>query len=253
MKPGEPDSGAASIRLDLIQTRWSLIRQAHTLSGGTPDHARNALVMRYGSSVRRYVGALLRDDHDADEVAQDVIVRMLRGDFGKADPTRGRFRDLLKTAIRNMVKNHWEKQNRRRPVEHELDLLAGNTEQPDERWDDAWRTNVLDLAWGALQSYEESHAGSIAYTLLRLRADHPDDNSEQLAERLTKATARVVKPEAVRQQLRRSRVRFAELLVVEVANGLESAEPDRVQQELIALGLYETVREFLPPEWNTKT
>jgi len=252
MKPGEPDSGAASIRLELIQTRWSLIRQAHTLSGGTPDSARNALVMRYGSSVRRYVGALLRDDHDADEVAQDVVVRMLRGDFGKADPTRGRFRDLLKTAIRNMVKNHWDKQNRRKPVEHDLELLPGTGDQKDDQWDDAWKTNVLDLAWGALQSYEETHAGSIAYTLLKLRSDYPEDNSEKLAERLTKATGRQVKAEAIRQQLRRSRVRFAELLVTEVANGLETAEPDRVKDELIALGLYETVREFLPPEWNAK-
>jgi len=252
MKPREPDSAGVSIRLEMIQTRWSLIRQAHTLSGSTPDQARNALVMRYGSSVRRYVGALLRDDHDADEVAQDVIVRMLRGDFGKADPTRGRFRDLLKTAIRNMVKNHWEKQNRRRPVDYELDLVAGQAEPVDDRWDEAWRTNVLDLAWGSLKDYEETHTGSIAHTILKLRTDHPDDTSEQLAEKLGKVTGRPVKPEAVRQQLRRSRVRFAELLVTEIANGLESSDPDRVQDELIALGLYETVREFLPPEWNAK-
>ena len=113
-----------SIRLDRIPTQWSLVRRAHTLSTPDAGEARKALVLRYAGAIRRYVGAVMRNDADADEVAQEVVVRMLRGDFHGADPERGRFRDLLKTAARNMVRDHWERQNRRRGVEYDLDHWA---------------------------------------------------------------------------------------------------------------------------------
>ena len=67
--------------------------------------ARNVLVLRYLPAMRRYIAALLRGGPDADDVTHDVVVRLLSGDFAGADPARGRFRDLLKTAIRNIVRN----------------------------------------------------------------------------------------------------------------------------------------------------
>src|SRR5262245_5988742 len=99
-------------RIDAITTRWSLLRLAHDASADTVQ-ARQALVLRYASAIRRYLGAVLRSRDDADELAQEVIVRLMRGDFAGADPSRGRFRDFLKTAVRNMVSNHWSKQSRR--------------------------------------------------------------------------------------------------------------------------------------------
>ena len=56
-------------------------------------------------------------------------------------------------------------------------------------------------------------------------------------------------PEAARQQLRRARVKFAELLIEEIADGLEDASPDDVEEELAALGLMDYVRD-LPPDWR---
>src|SRR5262245_48930499 len=94
----------APSRLDAMSTRWSLLRRAHEDSTASAKDARNALVMRYSAAIRRYVGAIMRDDATADEVAQDVIVRMLQGNFAGANADRGRFRDFLKTAIRNTVK-----------------------------------------------------------------------------------------------------------------------------------------------------
>ncbi len=85
--------------IDAIKTRWSLVRLAH-LNGQAIDagQARQRLVMRYAAAIRRYVGAIVRDQNHADEISQEVIVRLIRGDFSGADPQRGRFRDLLKTA-----------------------------------------------------------------------------------------------------------------------------------------------------------
>ena len=234
-------------RLEAISTRWTLFRRAHQGSIASAGDARDALVLRYSPAVCRYVGAMIRNDQDADDVSQDVVLRLLAGDFAGADPQRGRFRDFLKTAIRNMVRNFWSRQKRRRPVDVDVGRLESEQDDPDEGpWLAAWRRSVLDLAWKALEQHQRSRAGSVCYTLLRLRTDHPDDTSEQLAARLSEQAGKPFRAAAVRQQLHRARSRFAELLVDEVANGLDGPTPQRTEDELIALGLWELVRDFLP-------
>jgi RNA polymerase sigma-70 factor (ECF subfamily) len=247
-------------RLDSITTRWSLVRRAHAETQTTAGlqtsscQARQALVLRYAGAIRSYIGAITRNDDQADEVAQEVVVRFMRGDFAGADPERGRFRDLMKTAVRNMVRNLWEREARRRGVDVELGQLplareSGQNEEAD-CWTDAWRRNALDLAWSALEDHQRRHPDSVAYTLLRLRTDFPDETSEQLATRLSETTGRTIRADALRQQLRRARVLFAQLLVEELADGLDQPTPDRIQDELICLGLYEYIRDVLPSDWQ---
>src|SRR5688500_86825 len=102
-------------RLEAIVTRWSLLRRAHD-DNTQAVAARQTLVTRYATAVRSYVRAIMQGSADADEVAQDVVVKMLQGNFAGADPERGRFRDLLKVAVRNLVKNRWARENRRQGV-----------------------------------------------------------------------------------------------------------------------------------------
>lgn len=245
MTPDRPDPQAS--RLEAIATQWSLIREAH--ANGRPQDAtaaRQALVLRYAKAIRRYVGGIVKNSEDADELAQDAVMRLMKGDFAGADPGRGRFRDLLKTAVRNMVHNHWAKSNRRRPADADLDAVAGPEEVKDDAWDAAWRQTVLDHAWAGLKEYERANAGKWSFTLLRLRADFPDADSEELAAKLGAKTGSAVRADACRQMLRRSRLRFAEILARETASGLADASPDRVAEELAAIGLLEYVRDFLP-------
>lgn len=237
-------------RLDRIETRWSLVRRAHggTLQSGS--EARRTLVLRYSSAIRGYVGALTRNREDSDEIAQDVVVRMLRGDFGGADPDRGRFRDLLKVAVRNMVKNHWDKSNRRKSVDHDLERVAEVRDDNDaDPWIDQWRSNVMQNAWQALMDYEQRHPDRPMATVLQMRASFPEDTSQQMAERLSQQLGKPVRADSLRQQLRRARVRFAEYVVEEIADGLNVANPDRIQEELIHLGLYEQIKDVLPNDW----
>ena len=195
-------------RLEAISTRWTLLRQAHAGSTFSSAEARNMLVLRYLPAVRRYVGVMMQGDEAAADVTQDILVRLLDGDFGGADPGRGRFRDLLKVAIRNMVRNDWARQKRRRPIAMDVSELAAEASDPDDgTWLIAWRKSVLDLAWNALEQQQRQQPGSVAYTLLRLRIDHPDDTSEQLAERLSRQLGKPVRPDALRQKLRRAQAR----------------------------------------------
>src|SRR5437762_1642647 len=71
-------------RLDDINTRWSLLRLAHASPGGQAGAARDALVLRYAAAIRGYVGAMLPDAQDADELAQEIVLKLLRGDFAGA-------------------------------------------------------------------------------------------------------------------------------------------------------------------------
>jgi hypothetical protein len=174
------------------------------------------------------------------------MTRMLQGDFAKADKKRGRFRDLLKTATRNMVRNYWEKQKVRAGVA--LDPAELPEEDRDQGWDVACRQNLLDLAWAALEEHERTHPGSLAYRILRLRTEYSDESSDKLATRFSAILGQPMRADTFRQQLRRARVRFAEFLVREIADGLDSPDSNRIREDLIDLELYESVKDLLPGE-----
>jgi DNA-directed RNA polymerase specialized sigma24 family protein len=240
-------------RLEEIGTEWGLLEQAHQ-DDPAAGAARNALVLRYARAIRNYVGALVRDPQDADEVAQEVLVRLLRGQFAAASPERGRFRRMLATAAHNLARTWWQRKQRRAGADVDVsEVAAADVPVPGEAEAVAgWRQAMLDLAWKALEEYERTHAGTVAWSVLRLRAENPTDDSEQLAARLSQHTGRPFRPEAVRQQLRRARVRFAEALLEEVARGLDDPTPGRIEEELMEVGLMEYVQGFLPPDWRDR-
>ena len=235
--------------IESIQTRWSMIRNAHLK--GLPDSvsdARRLLVMRYAPAIRRYVGGIVRNDDQADELSQDVMVRLMRGDFGGADPGRGRFRDLLKTAIRNIVRNSWEKDGRRKTVDADLDLIAREeADSIDSEWTALWRKSVLDNTWNRLLAEDEGKPNP-GYQALKLRSEFPDATSDELAEKLSVKTGTSIRPDNCRQILKRARNRFADHLLDEVRASLDSESEDRLQEELGALGLLEFVRDHLSNE-----
>jgi hypothetical protein len=252
----EPPLSPEQVPLDQIPTNWEDLKKAHeNYSVTTAGAARNALVLRYSAAIRKYLCVLVREEQDADELSQEILVRLLRGDFARANPERGRFRDYLAVAARNLVKGYWSRKIRQ--AGQPLDVNQFADDEPDEAPGDAeliatWRRSILDLTWSTLEEYQRSHKGSVSFTLLRLRADHPDDDSEQLAARLSKVLGRPLRADAVRQQLRRARLRFAQYLLEEVARGLDSPTPERVEEELIEIGLIEYVRDFLPPDWHSR-
>jgi RNA polymerase sigma-70 factor (ECF subfamily) len=247
----EPTTGPKeATRLEAISTQWSLLRLAQD-TGTAAEPARNALALRYARAIRKYLGALVGDAHDADDLAQEAVVRILRGQFAQADPDRGRFRDYLKAALRNLVRTLWTRQQRRLTRELEKELI-GPAAAPDDVWIATWREALLEQTWMALEHLQRQQPGNLAHTLLRLRADYPEDDIDHLAKRLARATGRPMRPDAVRQQLRRARLRFAELLLEELARTMERPTPEGVEIELAELGLMDYVRDFLPDDWRQR-
>lgn len=235
-----------------IATRWSLVMLAHRGTVTSAGPARNELVLKYRRAIRAYLGAMLRDDHVADELTQEVVVRLLSGTFAAADPERGRFRNYLKVAVRNMARAYWQNRLRDRASAVDPATLAVAKEDAvdDPVWDYDWRSTVLHSTWGALKKFEQANTGNVFYSVLKLRSENPELNSTALAQLLGAQTGTTYTAANVRQQVHRAKFRFAQLLVEEVAHSLDWPLPDEVEQELIDLGLIKYVREYLPPDWK---
>lgn len=238
MSHDTPDEPSPQVWLNQISTHWATLRNAEQF------------FLRYGPAIHNYLSALFRDPADAEEVTQEVLLRAVGHGFDRATPDRGRFRDYLKVTVRNAALTFLR---RRRPVLLSDDSLAQLPATPDvgsadDAWLRDWQGCLLDRVWRALRLHEHQSPGNLAYTVLRLAVDHPEEDSPALAARVAQGSGRPLRADAFRKQLSRARRKFAELLLAEVAQTLEGPTPERVEEELADLGLLEYLREFLPPD-----
>jgi RNA polymerase sigma-70 factor (ECF subfamily) len=232
-------------RLSQLSTEWSLVFQ---LQDGTPEQvgaAQVALMHRYAGAVHRYLLAVLHDQDAASELDQEFALRFIRGDFHRADPSRGRFRDFVKQALRNLMIDYRRRQ-RVRPRNlgddvPERAVEASGDPEFDSRFLGSWRSELLSRAWDALAKLQQS-SGQPYHDVLRLRVEHPDQHSPELAALLSDKLGRPISAGGLRMALQRSRDRFVEFLLAEVAASLKDPTEVQIEEELIDVGLMEYCR-----------
>ncbi len=234
-KPAEQFPGSPSI-LEHISTHWTLI--------GNPMQ----FVMRYAPALHRYVGALVKDPHDTEDVIQNFLLRMVDRPFKPEQVRRGRFRDYLKAVVRNEAISHFRRAACGPSAVADLSQVPARDSETeaDRAWVAEWQACLLKWAWEALELHEKQAPEGLAYTVLRLAVDHPQESSAELAARASAIAGRAVSVDAFRKQLSRARRHFAQMLVNEVRQTLEDARAADVVDELRDLGLMEFVRDFLP-------
>src|SRR5690349_10596707 len=181
-------------RLSRISTVWTELRQAHDGPADAATVARRQLLERYGSAVRRYLMAAVRDPVAADDLAQEFALAVIRGEFHGADPGRGRFRDYVKTALFHLV-SRWRRGQARqaKPLAQdspEMAALAAPEGEPDRGFDEAWTAELVSRTWAALKSAQPTF-----HAVLHFRAKHPDLPSQQLAERLGEQLGKPLTPD----------------------------------------------------------
>ena len=238
-------------RLSGIETPWSVLRKAHDGSDDTVQRAQQALVERYGGAARRYLGAVLRDDESADELFQEFALRLVRGDFCGADPQRGRFRAFVKTALHNLVVDFRRRAARgRRPSLDDspaADEVAA--EVPEDLFVQAWRQELLDRTWKSL--YDVEQGGSAPYySALQALVDEPQLSSAEIAARLATKLGREFTAGNARVVVHRARQMYADQLVAEVADSLETGLREELEQELGELQLLEYCQLALTRRWE---
>jgi RNA polymerase sigma-70 factor (ECF subfamily) len=239
------NSDELSSRLSQIQTRWSLVFLAHQNEADAATRARAALVQRYHGAIYRYLLGAVRDPHVADDLAQDFFLRLVRGDFKRANREHGLFRKFLKTSLYHLVVDHQRRRSAHQMAEGCPEpWVESPTAEAEREFAARWREELLDRAWDALAELEqESHQPY--YTLLRYRAEHPDVRSAQMGVALKDKLGKELSEVAVRKTLQRARERFADLLLKEVARSLQTTAVEAVEQELIDLDLLSYCRSAL--------
>lgn len=236
-------SGGGVPGLDQISTRWAILKDPVQF------------LLRYGPALRKYLQALLKNPDDVDEIAQDILTKVVQNAFNRANPDNGRFRDYLKVAVRNAALMHLRRKKAVQPGASVLLQIADPLQTAllaDQEWLADWQRCIMNKAWRALDSHERRAADNHFYTVLRLSVDHADEDSTKLAERASRKIGKPLRPDAFRKQVSRARRMFAELLLEEVTNTLEQPTPEQIEEELIEIGLMDYVRDFLPPDWRRR-
>jgi RNA polymerase sigma-70 factor (ECF subfamily) len=229
MAPDPPRS-----HLSRISTPWTLVRRAH---GGAEDGAADALrllLQRYCGAAYRYLRGALRDEDAAFDLLQEFVLRFLRGDFRRADPGSGRFRDYLKAALIHLVTDyHRARQAQPGPLPADIDEQAV---APDEGAEaeatflQSWREELLNRTWVALVEAKPTY-----HAVPVFHVENPELPSAGAAEQLAARLGKPVTAAHVRVTLQRAREKFAELLLDEVAHSLGTCTEAELVQELDAL------------------
>ncbi|HVE43126.1 MAG TPA: RNA polymerase sigma factor [Planctomycetota bacterium] len=127
-------------------TFWSTIAER-------PDRARQELFTRYRTPVFNYILNQGYGESDADDLTQEVFLRIAREDFlRRADRSKGKFRSLVLAVTRHVILKERARQNRQKasPLgRDELDDVPWDfpPEEPeDQRFNTLWVQNLVRLA-----------------------------------------------------------------------------------------------------------
>lgn len=236
-------------RLSRMDTLWSVVHRAHSDDEATIDvrAAREQLMNRYGGAARRYLLGALKNENDADEVYQEFSLRMIRGDFHRADPERGQFRKFVKTALFRMIVDYQRAARKRGAVletKHEFLLPAESDPLGDEAFARKWRAELIEKTLDDLRSVDRK-SGSHLYDVLHLRIANPKMRSPELAKAASQKVGKNITADNFRAILRRARVQFARLLLDKVTQSLTTPTPQELESELAELNLLEYCRPAL--------
>ena len=229
-------------RLSRMSTVWTMVFEAHGGEADAATAAMSGLALRYSGVVYRYLLGAVRDPDAAAELSQELALRILRGAFKHADPSRGRFRDYLKTALIHLVDDYRAAQRSRpRPLprdEPASPAAAGPESEAD--FLESWRAELLDRTWKALATAQPMY-----HAVLLFRVENPDVPSPRMAEELGARLGTSLRSDQVRKALERSHAKFAELLIDEVAITMGEPSREELAEELREVELLKYCRSAL--------
>jgi RNA polymerase sigma factor (sigma-70 family) len=231
-------------RLSAISTQWTMLFQAHQGSADTASAAQCQLLQRYSGAVFRYFLGAVRDPDAATELAQEFALRFVRGDFRRANPERGRFRDYLKRALVHMITDY---HRARQAWPHQLGPGMSDPAGPEpqsineeQEFLKTWREELLERTWKTLAEAQPTYHAVLLY-----RVHNPDASSAEMAEELSARLAKPMNAAAIRKAAQRAHDKFADVLLEEIEQSLDAPSSEAIREELNALDLLRYCRSAL--------
>jgi RNA polymerase sigma-70 factor (ECF subfamily) len=222
-------------------THWSNVLSA---GGGAEPNAQAALerlCQAYWYPLYGYVRRQGRSVEEAQDLTQEFFARLLQKEYLRhPDPTRGRFRTFLLTALKRFLINDWKKGRAARrgdgqPAiswdqrETETRFLAEPVDRstPEKAFEKRWAVTVLEQVLERLREESIATSGN-AERFERLKVLlWGEKGSPPYAE---VATELGLSEGALKVVVHRMRRRYRELLRAEVAHTV--ARPEEVDDEL---------------------
>lgn len=224
-------------------TQWSMVVEAAQRGSGDAELALADLCARYWSPIYVFIRRKGYSTTDAEDLTQEFLSALLEKNYlQSADPSRGRFRTFLLTAVtrflmRQSDRNKAKKRGGgRRHLSLDFATVEGQYrhEPADESTPEALfeRTWALTLLHTVLQRLAEDYAQkgkSQLFDALKSQLTGHDGSTEsaQLVEMLR------LTPGALKVALHRLRRRFGDLLRQEVMATV--ADADELEEELRSL------------------
>ncbi len=220
-------------------TRWSLVLATRDDTRPARD-ALSWLCEQYRAPVVAYVRRFGYPRQDAEDLAQAFFVKFLEARYhADADPTRGRFRTFLLTALKRFLANVHDHDSALKrgggiapaPLDAKLaDSLADDgARDPDDAFDRAFAAAVVEHALARLAREAREAGKSALFDALReFLLEGPEaDRYGEVADRLG------MKRNTLAVTVKRLRARLGELVRAEIAE--TCADPRDVERELRAV------------------
>jgi RNA polymerase sigma factor (sigma-70 family) len=227
-------------------TRWSVVVSCAD-SGGNEQKAREALAQLCQTYWRPVFAFICRRGHsvpDAQDLTQDFFVMVLKGQLlQRADPDRGRFRSLLLKALQDFLASahdkrraekrgggaqfvSWDEWIAEMPSQLAISADQAGTWPAERIFDVRWAATAAEHALRQLGEECENRGRRRVFDVLSdyLAAERQDVSYQKLSKTLG------VPESSVKRLIHELRVRYRDLLRVEVAQTVE--KPQDVDDEL---------------------
>jgi RNA polymerase sigma factor (sigma-70 family) len=221
-------------------TEWSLVLAAGEADGPESRKALESLCRRYWYPVYAEVRFAGYDAENSRDLTQGFFLQLLeRKALTVADPDRGKFRDFLKTSIKNYLSDEAARRQAQKrgggvslvpldlaDAEKQYALELAHTRTPEKIFDRRWARALLERALDRLREEMESAGSLERFERLAPLLTGSDDSTRyrDLATRWGTTEA------AIKMAVHRMRRRLRQLGRLEVAHTVD--DPREVDEEI---------------------